>query len=120
MCPNALALKMTGNYVIETLFLTVYVDSFSELMEALSDDKAYTSMVGQLYSSSLISKVDMEAQMSLKLQPKARACSLLMVLGVEEKPQLLTELITAMKEVEELCPLAEEMAAQLSKAIQGI
>ena len=100
--------------------LTVYGDSFSELIEALSDDQAYTSIVNQLYSSSLISKEDMEAQMSSKLQPKARACNLLMVLGVEEKPQLLTELITAMKEVEELRPLSEEMSAQLSKAIHGI
>ena len=107
---------MTGHYVTETLILTVYEDSFSKLIEALSDDQAYTSFVGQLYSSSL----DMEAQMNSKQQPKARACNLLMALGVEEEPQLLTELITAMKEVEELQPLAEEMAAQLNKAIQGI
>ena len=58
-------------------------------------------------------------QMSSKQHSKARASSLLVVLRVEEKPHLLTELITVMKEVEELKTLAEEMSAHLRKTQQG-
>ena len=85
----------------------MYEDSFSELIDALSDDQTDISIVSQLYFISLISKEDMEAQMSSKQQPRARAYNLLMVLGVKKKPQLLTELITAMKEVEELHLLSD-------------
>ena len=97
----------------------IYQEFFPQLIDAFSDDQTHRSLVSELYSRSLISEEEKGTRMSSTLPPKTRGSSLLKVLGVEEKPHLLTELITAMMGVEELQPLAEEMSAQLSKTKQG-
>ena len=73
-----------------------------------------------MYYKSLISEEEKKAQISSVQQPHEKANSLLKAMGVEEEPHLLTELIKAMMEMEEMQPLAEEMLVQLNKTKQGM
>ena len=96
-------------------------DVFLDLLhQAFSNDQTHHTLVNQIYHKSLISEEEKKAQLSSVQPPKEKASSLLKVMGVEEKPHLLTELFTAVMEVEELQPLAEEMSVQLNKTKQGI
>ena len=61
----------------------------------------------------------MVAQMSGSTADSDRGSSLLTVLGLEDKPHKLRELITAMMEEGKVRSLAEEIAALLSKTEQG-
>ena len=62
----------------------------------------------------------MVAQMSGSTAGSDRGSFLLTVLGLEDKPHKLRELITAMMEEGKVRSLAEEMAALLSKTERGI
>ena len=85
-------------------------------MDVLSDRDTHHSVVSKLHTRAVISQEVMVAQMS----GSDRGNSLLTVLGLEDKPHKLRELITAMMEEGKVRSLAEEMAALLSKIEQGI
>ena len=94
-----------------------YQEFFPQLIDAYSDDQIHNSVVSVLYSRSLITEE--EKTQLLMSSIRAGASSLLMPLGVEEKPRLLTERILAEMRVEKLQALAEEMSIQLRKSKQG-
>ena len=97
----------------------LYNQSFRPLFESLCNEQVCSSLIDQLVSMSLISEADKETLLSSTWHPKVRATSLLEVLNIEEKPHLLTELIKAMEEVEELKGLANEMLTR-HKANEGV
>ena len=97
----------------------LYNQSFRPLFESLCNEQVCSSLIDQLVSMSLISEADKETLLSSTWHPKVRATSLLEVLNIEEKPHLLTGLIKAMEEVEELKGLADEMLTQ-HKANEGV
>ena len=81
----------------------------------MSDGDTHRFIVSHLHKRSVISEKVLAAQMTLTQE---RGRSLLTMLGLEEKPHKLRELITVMMEVENVKSLAEEMTAQLSKPEQ--
>ena len=87
-------------------------------MDVLSDCDTHHSIVSKLHTRAVISQEVMVAQMSLTAGSD-RGSSLLTILGLEDKPYKLRELITAMMEEEKVRSLAEEMTALLSKSEQG-
>ena len=89
-------------------------------MDVLSDHDTHHSIVRKLHTRAVISQEVMVAQMSGSTPGSDRGSSLLTVLGLEDKPHKLRELITAMMEDENMRSLAEKMAALLSKTEQGI
>ena len=95
----------------------MYREFYHQLVDVLSDGDTHHSIISDLHKISVISKKVQTAQMTSTVQERGR--SLLTVMGLEEKPHKLRELITVMMEVEKVKPLAEEMAAQLSKFEQG-
>ena len=90
----------------------LYTQFFAKLIVSLCDDQTHSSLVGQLASLSLISEIDKETQLSSAQNPRQRAASLLSLLNTEEKPQHIIELVRAMKGIDEMKSLADEMAAQ--------
>ena len=94
----------------------VYGDFYHQLVDVLNDGDTHRSIVSDLCKRSVISEV-LAAQM---ISTQERGRSLLTVLGLEEKPHKLRELITVMMKVEKTKSLAEEMTAQLSKSEQGM
>ena len=89
-------------------------------MDVLSDRDTHHSIVSKLHTRAVISQEVMVAQMSGSTAGSDRGSSLLTVLGLEDKPHKLRELITAMMEEGKVRSLAEEMAALMSKTEQGI
>ena len=96
----------------EQILKKVYHEFHHQLVDALSDHNIHHSIVSKLYTRAVLSQETMEAQMSTK-----SSSSLLTVL---DKPYKLSGLITAMMEEEMVRPLAEEMAALLSKYDKGM
>ena len=90
----------------------MYGEFYHQLVDVLNDVDTHHSIVSDLHKRSVISEKVFAVQMTSTLE---RGRSLLTVLGLEEKPHKLRELITVMMEVEKVQPLAEEMTAQLSK-----
>ena len=88
-------------------------------MDVLSDRDTHHSIVSKLHTRAVISQEVMVAQMSGSTACSDRGSSLLTVLGLEDKPYKLRELITAMMEDEKVWSMAEEMTALLSKSEQG-
>ena len=95
----------------------MYGEFYHQLVDVLSDSDTHRSIVSHLHKRSVISEEMQAAQMNSTTQERGR--SLLTLLGLEEKPQKLRELITVMMEVEMVKSLAQEMTAQLSKYEQG-
>ena len=98
----------------------VYHEFHHQLVDVLSDRDTHHSIVSKLHTRAVISQEVMVAQMSGSTAGSDRGSSLLTVLGLEDKPHKLRELITAMMEEGKVQSLAEEMAALLSKTEQGI
>ena len=96
----------------------LYTQFFAKLIVSLCDDQTHSSLVDQLTSLSLISETDKETQLSSAQDPRQRAASLLLLLNIEEKPQHIIELVRAMKGIDEMKSLADEMAAQY-RAMEG-
>ena len=94
----------------------MYGEFYHQLVDVLNDGDTHRSIVSDLYKRSVISEKVFAVQMTPNLE---RSRSLLTVLGLEEKPHKLRELITVMMEVEKVKSLAEEMTAQLNKSEQG-
>ena len=89
-------------------------------MDVLSDRDTHNSIVSKLHTRAVISQEVMVAQMSGSTSGSDRGSSLLTVLGLEDKPHKLRELIAAMMEEGKVRSLAEEMDALLMrKAKQG-
>ena len=95
----------------------MYGEFYNQLVDVLSDVDTHHSIVSHLHERSVISEKVLVTQMTSTAQERGR--SLLTVLGLEEKPHKLRELITVMIEVEKTKSLAEEMTTQLSKYEQG-
>ena len=93
--------------------INVYGEFYHQLVDVLSDGETHHPIVSHLHKRSVISEKVQATQMTSTAQERGR--SLLTVLGLEEKPHKLRELITVMMEVEKTKSLAEEMTAQLSK-----
>ena len=91
----------------------LYTEYFAKLIELLCDDQIHSSLVDQLTSMSLISETDKEAQLSSGKEPRQRAVSLLLLLDPENKPQHIIELMGAMKNIDKMKLLADEMFIQL-------
>ena len=98
----------------------VYHEFHHQLVDVLSDRDTHHSIVSKMHTRAVISQEVMVAQMSGSTAGSDRGSSLLTVLGLEDKPHKLRELITAMMEEGKVRSLAEEMAALLSKTEQGI
>ena len=96
----------------------LYTQFFAKLIGLLCDDQTHSSLVDQLTSLSLISETDKETQLSSVQDPRQRAASLLSLLNTEEKPQHIIELVRAMKDIDEMKSLADEMSAQY-EAMEG-
>ena len=86
-----------------------------QLVDVLSDRDTHHSIVSKLHTRAVISQEVMVDQMSGSIGGSDRGSSLLTVLGLEDKPHKLRELITAMMEVEKVRSLAEKVAALLIK-----
>ena len=110
----AISIKMFLFLVLQK----VYQDFYHQLVDVLSDRDTHHSIVSKLHTRAVISQEVMLAQIS-STAGSDRGSSLLTVLGLDDKPHKLRELITAMVEEEKVHPLAEEMAALLSKSQQG-
>ena len=93
----------------------VYGEFYHQLVDVLSDGDTHHSIVSDLHKKSIISD-ELAAQMT---STQERGRSLLTVLGLEEKPHRLRELMTVMMEVDKAKSLAKEMTAKLSKSEQG-
>ena len=94
----------------------MYGEFYHQLVDVLSDGDTHRSIVSDLSMRSVISTEVWAAQMT---STQERGRSLLKVLGLEEKPHKLRELITVMMEEEKVKSLAEEMTAQLRKSEQS-
>ena len=90
----------------------LYTQFFAKLIDSLCDDQTHSSLVGQLASLSLISATDKETQLSSAQDPRQRAISLLLLLDTENEPRHIIELIRAMKDIDEMQALANEMSVQ--------
>ena len=98
----------------------VYHEFHHQLVDVLSDRDTHNSIVSKLHTRAVISQEVMVAQMSGSTSGSDRGSSLLTVLGLEDKPHKLRELIAAMMEEGKVRSLAEEMDALLMrKAKQG-
>ena len=93
----------------------MYGTFYHQLVDVLSDGDTHRFIVSHLHKRSMISEKVLAAQMTLTQE---RGRSLLTMLGLEEKPHKLRELITVMMEVDNVRSLAEKMTAQLSKPEQ--
>ena len=98
----------------------VYHEFHHQLVDVLSDRDTHHSIVSKLHTRAVITQEVMVAQMSGSIAGSDRGSSLLTVLGLEDKPHKLRELITAMMEEEKVRSLAKEITALLSKTEQGI
>ena len=99
----------------------VYHEFYHQLVDVLSNHDTHHSIVSKLHTRAVISQEVMVAQMNGSTAGSDRGSSLLTVLGIEDKPHKLRELITAMMEEEKVRSLAEEMSALLIKTTeQGI
>ena len=85
---------------------------YHQLVDVLSDGDTHRSIVSHLSKRSLISAKVWTQQM---ISTQERGRSLLTLLGLEEKPHKLREVITVMMDMKKVKALAEEMTAQLSK-----
>ena len=108
-------------YPLTLVLQMVYHEFHHQLVDVLSDRDTHHSIVSKLHTRAVISQEVMVAQKTQSSTAGSdRGSSLLTVLGLEEKPHKLKELITAMMEEGKVQSLAEEMAALLSKTEQGI
>ena len=107
-------------FLFDPVLQKVYHEFHHQLVDVLSDCDTHHSIVRKLHTRAVISQEVMVAQMSGSTAASDWGSSLLTVLGLDDKPHKLKELITVMMEEEKVRSLAEEMTALLGKSEQEV